>query len=83
MTKITTMAVPWISGDDGRTSQSSRPTAEPQVPGATGTYPTPSAVATARANTWGDRCSGADADNVRRGQPACPQTDREGLDDRG
>jgi hypothetical protein len=53
------------------------------VPGATGTYPTPSAVATARANTWGNRCSGADADNVRRGQPACPQTDREGLDDRG
>ena len=44
------MAAACASGDAGSTNQSARPTAEPNVPGATGAYPTPNAVAHVSAN---------------------------------
>src|SRR5262249_34666515 len=44
-TNTRTMMAACMSGDDGISSQSARPAAEPKVPGANGTWPTPPTVA--------------------------------------
>src|SRR6478672_27456 len=49
MTKRATIAIAWTSAAAGRIHHSTSPAADPNVPGATGAYPTPSTVATSSA----------------------------------
>ena len=50
--KTMTIAAAWIGADAGSNHHSTRPAADPNVPGANGTYPVPSAVASASAMTF-------------------------------
>src|SRR5262245_18874270 len=58
----TTIVTAWIAGCAGISAHATRPAMDPKVPGATGTYPMPRAVASASATTFTRETDGGHQD---------------------